>query len=79
MRLADRIGIVVVLFRVTEEEDVLVVGRRPSLGARRHRVGLMPDTVASQLPAGIFEPKTNSPRNAQQFTFLILVTDHDPS
>ena len=31
MRLANRIGVIVILFRVTKKEDVLVVGRWPSL------------------------------------------------
>ena len=51
VRFANGIGVVVVVRRLGQEENILVVGRRTRLDRGRHGVRFVPDDVAAQDPA----------------------------
>ena len=78
MRLADRIGVVVIILRFREEEDVFVVGRGPRLRRR---------TASHWACARCSRPAESSPRRSAQAPLatapsccavVVLVADHQP-
>ena len=65
VRLANRIGVVVIVLRFAEEEHVLVVGRGAGLYSRGHSVGFVPDAITAQDPAFGLESQSHLPRQAE--------------
>src|SRR5207247_9182878 len=60
------IGVVIIESRFAQEKDLLMRFRRAILHAFRHRIWLMPNDLASQVPSIGRKSKSQHPRNANQ-------------
>src|SRR5262249_54034755 len=78
VRLADRVGVVVVIFGLGKEEDILVVGGGARFCRAGHRVRLLPDAVGPQIPAVVDEGERDAPRQAELRAVVVFVADDEP-
>ena len=69
-RLGDRLVVEEILFRLGEQENMLVAAGASVFHALRHGVILHPDDVVAQIPAGIAESKSQHPRDADHILRL---------